>query len=181
MNRRFWTLFAAIGLVFAAAACSTEPATNRDKLKLVWTSHQALERATSNDPTLASLLREAAGYAVFPSVTEGAVGVGGAYGRGDLYENDSISGFCDLSQGSVGVQLGGQKYTEIIVFETQETLDAFKQGQYSLDIQSTAIALKSGAGAKAKYAKGVVIFTIEETGLMYQASVGGQKFSYKPR
>ena len=82
----------------------------------------------------------------------------------------------------LGLQLtGGQKYTEIIVFETQETLDAFKQGQYSLDIQSTAIALKSGAGAKAKYAKGVVIFTIEETGLMYQASVGGQKFSYKPR
>ena len=90
-------------------------------------------------------------------------------------------GYCDLSQASIGVQLGGQKYTEIICFETAQAVQNFKEGHFRFDAQATAVALKSGAGANAKYKDGVAVFTMDESGLMYEASVGGQKFSYQPR
>jgi lipid-binding SYLF domain-containing protein len=118
---------------------------------------------------------------VFPTVGKGAVGVGGAYGKGVLYENGTPVGYCDLSQASIGLQLGGQGYTEIIAFENQDALNRFKSGNFAFDAQATAVALKSGAGANAKYANGVAVFTMDEAGLMYEASIGGQKFSYQPK
>jgi lipid-binding SYLF domain-containing protein len=109
---------------------------------------------------------------VFPSVGKGAVGVGGAYGKGVLYNNGVAVGYCDLSQGTIGFQLGGQAYTEIIAFETQQAVDTFKQGNFRFDAQATAVALKSGAGANAKFTNGVAVFTMDEAGLMFEASVG---------
>jgi lipid-binding SYLF domain-containing protein len=88
-------------------------------------------------------------------------------------------GYCDLSQASVGFQLGAQTYSEILCFEDQKAFDRFKAGTFTFDAQATAVALESGAGANAKYNEGVSVFTMDEKGLMFEAAVGGQEFSYQ--
>lgn len=170
---------AVLGLA-GTSGCSTAPKSETGRAEIRDEAAEALERAQRNDPTLTAHLNSAAGYAVFPTVGKGAIGVGGAYGQGVLYEGGRMVGYCDLSQGSIGLQLGGQAYTEIITFENQAALDRFKKGQLAFAAQATAVALKSGAGANAKYDNGVAVFTMGETGLMYEASIGGQNFSYEP-
>ncbi len=121
------------------------------------------------------------GYAVFPRIGKGAIGIGGAYGKGVLYEGGRIVGYCDLTQATIGIQLGGQTYAEIIVFETPNAVRVFKNNRFQLGAQASAVALMSGVGANAKYTNGVAVFTMAESGLMYEASIGGQKFDYQPR
>ncbi len=166
---------------FALVACATAPKTEEGKFDIRAEADAALAQAQRNDPTLTPILRDARGYAVFPTVGKGAAGIGGAYGKGALYEGGQIVGYCDLSQASIGFQLGGQAYTEIIAFSTEDALRDFKGGNFAFDAQATAVAVKSGAGANAKYTKGVAVFTMDERGLMYEASIGGQKFSYQAR
>ena len=175
--------FVAAGLVglLALAACHTAPASREGKADLRRSSADALADAQKNDSSLRDLIGRSAGYAVFPSVGKGAIGIGGAYGKGDLYQNGAVVGYCDMTQGSIGFALGGQSYTEILVFETPAAVETFKNGNFRFDAQATAVALKSGAGANAKFANGVAVFTTDEAGLMYEASIGGQKFSYQSR
>ncbi|MEK6703838.1 MAG: YSC84-related protein, partial [Planctomycetota bacterium] len=116
-----------------------------------------------------------------PNVGKGAVAIGGAYGRGVLYEGGEFAGYCDLTQASIGFALGGQEYTEIIAFKTQDALSSFKNGTFEFGAQATAVALYSGAGANARYSGGVAVFTMDEAGLMYEASIGGQSFSYQAK
>lgn len=174
-------VMAAMFGVLALGACATAPATREGKSDIENEAGVALSKAKQNDPTLINVLNSAAGYAVFPSVGKGAVGVGGAYGKGVLYERGRAVGYCDVSQASIGIQLGGQAYTEIIAFETVHSIATFKQGNFRFDAQATAVALRSGVGANAKYTNGVTVFTMDEAGLMYEASVGGQKFSYQAK
>jgi lipid-binding SYLF domain-containing protein len=166
--------------LLALSACATAPKSVEGKAEIRDEAATALAKAQRHDPTLVPVLREAAGYAVFPAVGKGAAGVGGAYGKGVLYEDSAPVGYCDLSQATIGFQLGGQRYTEIIAFETQQALEAFKEGDLRFDAQATAVALKSGAGANAQFKDGVAVFTMDEAGLMFEASIGGQKFSYEP-
>ncbi len=173
----------ALGLVVSMGlgACATAPQTEQGRTDIRADADRALVKAKENDTSLEAALKKAKAYAVFPSVGKGAIGVGGAYGRGVLYEGGSFTGYCDLTQASIGFQLGGQAYTEIIAFSTTEAVTKFKAGNFAFDAQATAVALKSGAGANAKYADGVAVFTMGETGLMYEASIGGQKFSYQAK
>jgi len=163
------------------SACSTAPSSTQGKADIERDAAVALAKAKNSDSTLIPILNQVAGYAVFPSVGKGAAGVGGAYGKGVLYERGRVVGYCDLSQASVGFQLGGQAYTQIIAFETQQALNTFKQGNFRFAAQATAVAIRSGAGANANFTNGVAVFTMDEAGLMYEASIGGQKFSYQPR
>jgi len=167
--------------LLSLAACNTAPPSADGKAELRRTSADALGQAQQNDPTLREVIRKSAGYAVFPSIGKGAVGIGGAYGRGDVYQNGAVVGYCDMTQGSIGLQLGGQAYSEILVFEDTAAVERFKNGNFRFDAQATAVAIKSGVGANAKFANGVAVFTMDEAGLMYEASVGGQKFSYQSR
>lgn len=176
--RTQWFVAGMFGLL-ALSACSTAPISREGKADIQSDAAAALNKARTSDPTLDQILNAAAGYAVFPSVGKGAAGVGGAYGRGVLYERGRAVGYCDLSQASIGFQLGGQAYTEIIAYETLPIVNTFKQGNYRFGAQATAVALKSGIGANAKFTDGVAVFTMDETGLMYEAAVGGQKFSYQ--
>jgi lipid-binding SYLF domain-containing protein len=162
------------------AGCSTTPRTGAQQAQLTSNSETAIQLAKKTDPGLQKFFDTAAGYAVFPSVGKGAVGVGGAYGRGELYEGGRLAGYCTLTQASIGLALGGQKYTELIFFETKAALDRFKSGNFAFAAQASAVALKSGVSANAKYADGVAVFTMGEEGLMYEASVGGQKFNFQP-
>ena len=162
------------------SACATAPGSDVKRQDLRATADQALQTARYTDSSLAPLLDSANGYAVYPSVGKGGMGVGGAYGRGILYENGVATGYTDLSQATIGFQLGGQKYTEILVFNQQSALERFKFGELTFSSQATAVALRSGAGANAKFKDGVAVFTMGEKGLMFEASIGGQKFSFQP-
>ena len=175
------TALLAAGLLSLLVACATAPETHEGKAEMRRSSGEALAQAQRNDPSLRNLIQGAAGYAVFPSIGKGAIGIGGAYGKGDLYQNGVVVGYCDLSQATIGVQLGGQAYTEILVFETPAAVERFKNGNFRFNAQATAVALKSGAGANARFVEGVAVFTMDEAGLMYEASIGGQKFSYQAR
>jgi lipid-binding SYLF domain-containing protein len=124
---------------------------------------------------------KAYGYAVFPTVAKAGMGIGGAYGKGKVYEKGTLIGTSSLTQLTIGFQLGGQAYSEIIFFKDKKALDDFKSGNFELGAQASAVAVTAGASADADYDKGVAIFTQAKGGLMYEASVGGQKFSFKPK
>jgi len=132
------------------------------------------------DPGLSRFFDRSVGWAVFPTVGKGAIGIGGAHGGGVLFEGGQAAGTCTLTQVTVGFQLGGQAYSEIIFFESGATLADFKKGALALAAQVSAVAAAEGASANARYQLGVAVFTIAKGGLMYEASVGGQKFSFEP-
>ena len=179
---RLQNLFAvaALGCAAAFTACHTAPTSEKGKSEIVEKSNAAVERAKMHDMDFKNMCADSVGYAVFPKVTKGAVGVGGAYGKGVLYEDGRAVGYCDLSQGSVGAQLGGQTYTEIICFQDREALNKFKQGKFAFDAQASAVAVNAGASKNAAYREGVAVYTTNEEGLMAEASIGGQKFTYEP-
>lgn len=168
-------------VALSLGACATAPVSVEGKADIEKDAATALTAARAADSTLGPVLNASAGYAVFPKVGKAAAGVGGAYGKGVLYEHGRAVGYCDLTQATVGMQLGGQTYTQIIAFETKKAVETFKEGNFRFAAQATAVALKSGAGANAKYKDGVAVFTMDEAGLMYEAAVGGQKFSYQPK
>lgn len=179
---KLW-MIPAITLFVGAAAitgCETAPKSDEGKASLSIDTDAALSKAKIADPSLHDFLANAYGYAVFPSVGKGGVGIGGAYGKGEVFEKGVKIGYCDLSQATVGLQLGGQTYTEIIAFENKAALDNFKYGKLKFAAQATAVALRSGAGANAKYTDGVSVFTTDEAGLMAEAAIGGQSFSFQP-
>ena len=176
-------VWACVGVVAGAwlwAGCSTAPKSTEGQAQLTAKSEKAVQAAKKTDPGLQRFFDTAAGYAVFPSVGKGGVGVGGAYGKGELFERGKLVGYTTLTQASLGLQLGGQTYTELIFFEDKAALDRFKSGNFAFAAQVSAVALRSGVSANARYSNGVAVFTMGETGLMYEASVGGQKFSYEP-
>lgn len=171
-----------VAAFFAAmSGCSTAPQSEQGKLDLQNETSASLAKAQALDPSLAPWLGTSAGYAVFPSVAKGGVGVGGAHGQGLLFVGGHAVGYCDVSQTTIGAQLGGQSYLEIICFETPAAVALFQQGDLHFAAQATAVALKSGAGANAKYVDGVAVFTMAESGLMFEASIGGQSFGFQPR
>jgi lipid-binding SYLF domain-containing protein len=132
------------------------------------------------DESLKPIMEKAAGYVIFPSVAKGALGIGAARGTGQLYEKgkDKAAGETKLTQVTIGLQAGGQAYSELILFEDQTSMDNFKKGNFELSAQVSAVAVTAGASANAKYEKGVMVLTMAKGGLMYEASVGGQKFKY---
>lgn len=133
------------------------------------------------DTGMAIFFEKAYGYAVFPKVGKGGIGIGGAHGKGEVYEQGKLIGASSLTQVTIGFQLGGQSYSEIIFFKDKEALERFKGGNFELGAQASAVAASAGASSNAGYENGVAIFTLAKLGLMYEASVGGQKFSFKAK
>jgi lipid-binding SYLF domain-containing protein len=132
------------------------------------------------DEGLKPFFEKAYAYAVFPSVGKGAIGIGGAYGTGTVFRGAKAIGKTDLKQVSIGFQWGGQAYSEIVFFETEEAFENFTNGNLKLSGQASVVAVTLGASADLAYKGGVAIVTMAKGGLMYEASVGGQHFSYKP-
>lgn len=132
------------------------------------------------DPGLEKFFSSAVGYAVFPGIGKGGLVVGGAGGKGTLFKGGSAIADLKMSQVTVGFQAGGQKYAEIIFFENAETYEDFTSGNYEFAAQVSAVALASGASADAAYENGILVFTMSIGGLMFEASLGGQKFKVTP-
>lgn len=172
----------AVGLMgLLLVGCSTAPKTSADRVTLQEESRTALRRAITMDPTLQAFLDKSAAYVVFPSVGKGGLIVGGSYGRGIAYQNGVQIGYADITQATVGAQVGGQTYTEILAIEDAATLARFKTGKVSLSANASAVALKSGAAAAstAGYKEGLVVFVQPTGGLMAEATIGGQQFTFQ--
>lgn len=140
---------------------------------------KAIVDVKNSDPSIDKFFEESAGYAVFPNVGKGGIGIGGAHGKGLVIVNDKAVGKTSMSQVTIGLQLGGQVYAEFIFFKDETALGHFQRGNFELNAQASAVAVTAGASADADYDKGVAIFTNVGGGLMYEASVGGQKFKYE--
>ena len=139
------------------------------------------------------------GYAVFPTIGKAGFVVGGAYGEGRVYQKGKAIGTAKMTQVSVGLQLGGQAYSEIIFFQDERSLKEFTSGNFEFGADASVVAITASANAKAsttgasagasggkhdattvgKYNKGMATFTVAKGGLMYEAAIAGQKFSYK--
>ena len=130
------------------------------------------------DAKMSGLFSKAYGYVIFPNVGKGAIGIGGASGNGVAYEKGAQVGMAKMTQVSIGFQWGGQAYREVIFFETKSDMDRFKENRVELSAQVSAVAAAAGASANAKYVEGVMVFTMQKGGLMYEAAVGGQKFKF---
>ena len=140
---------------------------------------KAILEVKKSDPGIQEFFDGAAGYAVFPTVGKGAIGIGGAHGKGLVIVNDKAIGKTSLSQITVGLSLGGQKYAQFIFFKDETALGHFQRGNYEMGAQASAVAVTAGASADANYDSGVAVFTNVGGGLMADASVGGQKFTYE--
>src|SRR5262245_37129253 len=152
-------------------------------------------------PEVARFFDNAHGYAVFPTVGRGGLGIGGSHGKGQVYAGGKVIGFTSTTDVSIGLQAGGQAYSQIIFFENAESLKRFTTGKFEFAASASAIAVQSSAGASAgtegtsasasasktgekstnaKYQDGIVVFTMAKGGLMFAATIAGQKYSYDP-
>ena len=147
--------------------------------RIIADSKKAKASFLKADPSMENLFKHSSGYAIFPNVGKGGVGVGGAAGKGAVYEKGVPVGTAQMVQVTVGAQAGGQAYREIVFFENKDARDRFMQNKIEFSGQASAIAVKSGASANANYRNGVVVFSQGKGGLMLEASLGGQKFTYK--
>ena len=132
-----------------------------------------------NISSLKPYFKKARGYAVFPNVGKGGIGIGGARGSGEVFEKGNIIGKTTLNQVSIGFQLGGQAFSQIIFFKDKNSLDRFTEGNFEFGASASAALVTEGANASADYSDGVAVLTFSKGGLMYEASIGGQKFSYE--
>ncbi|MEJ2177831.1 MAG: YSC84-related protein [Gammaproteobacteria bacterium] len=142
---------------------------------------EAKAEMLEDDPDMQRFFDSAVAWVIIPTVGKGGFGIGGARGKGLLYENGAITAEVTLTQLTFGFQWGGQAYSEFIFFKDDVALADFKRGNYELGAQASAVAVTAGASADANYSGGVAIFTRAKGGLMYEASVGGQKFKVEAK
>lgn len=164
--------------VFASVWTASAGQTEKKDKQLVEDGKKGIKDFIHTDSLMKQLFKTAHGYVIFPNVGKGAVGIGGASGGGIVYEKGVIIGKSQMTQVTVGFQFGGQAYREVVFFQNKETLDRFKGDEFEFSAQVSAVAAKAGASGNAKFTNGVLIFTQQKGGLMYEASVGGQKFKY---
>jgi len=175
--RKTALLFIAFVLLASTSSLwAFEPDTS-DELQL--SVAKAILDLQNKDPGMSKFFDGAAGYAVFPSVGKGGIGIGGAHGKGIVIVDNKAVGRTSLSQVTVGFQLGGQVYAQFIFFKDATALGHFQRGNWEMGAQASAVAVTLGASADADYDKGVAVFTNVGGGLMYEASIGGQKFKYE--
>lgn len=166
----------ALASLFIVAVASAQ--NSKDK-KVIADAATAKAEFIKTDGLMQSLFNNAYGYVIFPNVGKGGIGIGGAAGNGAVYRSGSAIGMAKLKQVTVGFQFGGQAYREVIFFENQAALDRFKSNNFEFSAQASAVAATAGASANAKYRDGVMVFTQAKGGLMYEATIGGQKFDYR--
>ena len=155
-----------------------------------------------SSPVVQPYFENAYGYAVFPTVGKGGLGIGGAHGKGQVYRGGKVTGTTSLTKVTIGFQAGGQAFSQIIFFQDKRAYDDFTSGEFAFDAQASAVAItagaqagasttgggtasatagpKTGAQAQTNYHRGMAVFVHAKGGLMYEASIGGQKFSFKP-
>ena len=163
-----------------------------------WADDYADTKKMFEDAGSSDMFNSAYAYALFPTIGKAGFVVGGAYGKGQVYQGGKHVGNTSMTQATIGFQLGGSGFSQVIFFEDKRALDEFVSGnfEFGADAQATALTASAGVSAntagssagaaggkynattKGGYNKGMATFTITKGGLMYEASLGGQKFSY---
>jgi len=174
-SARIVGLAVVFGLV---VGCSTAPRTQEARDELVRDAAVALSDWNRQAPGIESFAWAGYGYVMFPGIGKGGVGIGAGYGRGVVYEHTRHVGFADLSQGSLGLLIGGQSYQELIVFDDKATMERFKHGQFDLSADSTGVMVKWGYTTRVRLIEGVTVFFRPIGGAMVEATVSGQRFSF---
>lgn len=178
-------------LLFLLSGFSTVTSAEEDSGK-----YQSAINRFNKSPEVQRFFNDAYGYALFPTVGKGGIGIGGAYGEGKVYRQGQHVGEVSLSHISIGFQLGAQAYSEIIFFKNESAFKSFTTDGFEFGAQASAVALNIGANAqagstgasasagekqsKAQYIDDMLIFTVTKGGLMYEASIGGQGFTFSP-
>ena len=183
MNARHVVSFPLVAIlagVVALGGCATAPETPAARSDLKAAATDALKQMQAQDPSLEEFLGRSAGYVVFPRIGKGGFIFGGGFGRGIVYESGAPIGYADITQATVGFQIGGQALTEVLAFETARDLQRFTSGRLSLTANASAVILKTGAAAGTRYTDGVAVFIRPIGGAMAEAALGGQQFSFVP-
>lgn len=168
-------------ILLSATACSTAPGTASGRDDIVHASRTKLALLEAENEALYDVYDDSSvAVAVFPNVGKGGLIVGGAYGKGVLFEGGEPVGYCDLTAGTIGAQVGGQAYTQFIFFKDKAPLVRLKNGSMAFSAQVSAVAANADASKNAKYTDGVAVIVMDAKGLMAEASVSGQKFKYVP-
>ena len=173
---RFVTAILATSLFLSG--CSVAPEKPEGQTVLSAQVNEALAIFKEKDPSIDKFFNQSYGYAVLPKIGKGAFLLGGAYGKGEVYEKGQMVGYCDMSQATLGFSFGGEYFREIVFFRDKSDLDSFKTDEYTFSAQVTGVAVTAGAAAKADYKAGMAVFITTDAGLMVDASLGGQKFNY---
>lgn len=162
-------------LLFTAAMVAQTP----EQKELIADAKKAKAAFVDKDPEMSKIFATAEGYAIFPNVGKGAYVVGGAAGNGVVYENANLVGMAKLIQVDIGLQVGGQAFRQVLIFKTEEALNRFKQGNFELSGNISAVVLEEGMAKSIEFREGVGVVTMPKAGAMVEISVGGQKFEYE--
>lgn len=166
--------------VAGLSGCSTAPKTTEAREVLSAQVDETVAIFKNTDPEIQSFFDTSYGYAVFPKVAKGAFIFGGTHGKGEVYEQGQMIGYSSLSGASAGFSFGGEFFREIIFFKNKQYFDEFLSDEYTISANLSAVVLTAGAARKSSYDKGKVVFVKADSGLMVDASLGGQKFNYIP-
>lgn len=170
--------FFLLSLIFYFTASANISQTRKER-KVIADCIDAKAAFISTDGLMKNLFNTAYSYVIFPNIGKGGFGIGGATGNGAVYRKGILIGMAKMSQLTIGFQAGGQSYREVIFFENERALNEFTDSKFEFTAQASAIIVAEGAAANVKYNNGVMIFTQPKAGFMYEASIGGQKFTYK--
>jgi lipid-binding SYLF domain-containing protein len=165
-------------LAIVLAGCAIAPEEPESKAVLSAEVNETIAIFKNKDPHIQRFFNKSYGYAVLPKIFKGAFLAGGAYGKGEVYEQGKMVGYCSMSQATLGFSFGGEFFREIIFFKEKTDLDVFKSEEYTFSAQVTGVAVTLGAAAKADYKSGMAVFVTTDKGLMVDVSLGGQKFNY---
>jgi lipid-binding SYLF domain-containing protein len=177
MNHKLYKIIISSFMLVAFAQFAY--AQSDDKKKQVLSDSKAAKTSfLKQDASMSKFFNSSYGHVIYPNVGKGGLGVGGAGGNGVAYEQGAMVGYAKLSQVTIGFQAGGQSYREVVFFETAKEMNRFKENKIEFSAQVSAVAAAAGVSADAKYVEGVAIFTMAKGGLMYEASVGGQKLKF---
>jgi lipid-binding SYLF domain-containing protein len=171
----------AIAALAHVTGCATAPRTSSEQQSLEARASTTLDEMSAREPALAGMLSSAAGYAVFPDIGKGGALVGGAFGRGVLFQGGQPVGFVKVEQASIGAQLGAQTFAELLVLPDDFAVERLKRGELTLGADVGAVVLTSGAIARAQISDGVQVFVLPRGGLMAELSLSGQRIQYEPR
>ena len=151
----------------------------KDNKEIMAKAMEVKQMMIEKDEALAEFFDNSEGYVIFPSVGKGGFIVGGAYGRGVVFEDGMHVGNASLKQLDVGLQAGGKSYSEIIFFETEEALNKFKDDKFELSAEVSATIIDEGVAKKAKFKDNVLVMIMPRKGLMVDASIGAQQFDHE--
>jgi lipid-binding SYLF domain-containing protein len=160
------------------AGFSTTPPTPEARDDLFQKAEAERQEWAKIDPDMEAFVKQRHGFAFFPEIAKGGAGIGGGYGRGVVYEQGQHVGYADLTQGSLGLQLGGQTYSELIVFQDKYAMDRFKRNPMDFGATASAVIATTGAANHARFVDGVAVFVRPIAGAMAEASLGGQRITY---